>query len=70
MLAPSQEIKLGTRLLREWNGTTTRSWRQTIDVSNGTTYRSLTAISRTITGTPRIGPLFFGLKKKRAAKDG
>lgn len=54
----------GTRLLREWQG-------QTHHVTvvpegfeyAGTTYKSLTAISRQITGTAWSGPLFFGLRK-------
>ena len=53
----------GTRLLREWQG-------QTHHVAvladgfeyDGKTYRSLTAISRQITGTAWSGPLFFGLR--------
>lgn len=71
MQATSPKIKPGTRLLREWHGTTheviatDRGY-----VWNGTTYRSLTAIARTITGTQWNGPVFFGLKKKRGAKDG
>ena len=32
-----------------------------------TRYRSLSAIARTITGTPWSGPLFFGLKPNRSA---
>lgn len=54
----------GTKLLREWQG-------QTHHVTvvpdgfeyAGTTYKSLTAISRQITGTAWSGPLFFGLRK-------
>lgn len=53
----------GTRLLRDWQG-------QTHHVTvlsqgfeyQGTTYRSLTAIARQITGTAWSGPLFFGLR--------
>lgn len=53
----------GTRLLREWQG-------QTHHVTvlakgfeySGKTYRSLTAITRQITGTPWSGPQFFGLR--------
>jgi len=53
----------GTRLLREWQG-------QTHHVTvlaegfeyGGRTYRSLTAISRAITGMAWSGPLFFGLR--------
>ena len=62
------ELKPGTRLVREWQGRTYEvlvlddgfSWRST-------RYRSLSAIARTITGTPWSGPLFFGLKPSRSA---
>jgi Protein of unknown function (DUF2924) len=61
-------LKPGTRLIREWQGRTYEvlvlddgfSWQ-------GTRYRSLSVIARTITGTPRSGPLFFGLKPTRSA---
>jgi hypothetical protein len=64
----SLELKAGTRLVREWQGRTYEvlvlddgfSWR-------GTHYRSLSAVARTITGTPWSGPLFFGLKQNRPA---
>ena len=53
----------GTRLIREWQG-------QTYEVTilekgylwQGDTYRSLSAISHTITGTRWSGPRFFGMK--------
>ena len=62
------ELKPGTRLVREWQGRTYEvlvldgafSWQ-------GTSYRSLSAVARKITGTPWSGPLFFGLKPNRAA---
>ena len=61
--SPTAVLASGTRLLREWKG-------QTHHVTvlsegfecDGKTYRSLTAISRQITGTSWSGPLFFGLK--------
>lgn len=53
----------GTRLLREWQGQTHHV---TVLASgfeySGRTWRSLTAISRSITGTAWSGPLFFGLR--------
>ncbi len=53
----------GTRLLREWQGQTHHV---TVLSSGfeyaGRTWRSLTAISREITGTAWSGPLFFGLR--------
>jgi hypothetical protein len=62
------ELKPGTRLIREWQGRTYEvlvlddgfSWQST-------RYRSLSAIAKSITGTPWSGPLFFGLKPNRAA---
>ncbi|MEQ1717289.1 MAG: DUF2924 domain-containing protein [Hyphomicrobium sp.] len=69
--ATSEKIKPGTRLLREWHGTTHEVMATDKGyVWNGTTYRSLTAIARTITGTQWNGLVFFGLKKKLGAKDG
>ncbi|MBC8269206.1 MAG: DUF2924 domain-containing protein [Rhodospirillaceae bacterium] len=56
------EPKPGGRLLREWNGIT-----HVVDVEdgqyvwNGQSYRSLSAIARTITGAHWSGPRFFGL---------
>jgi hypothetical protein len=62
------ELKPGTRLVREWRGRTYEvlvlddgfSWQ-------GTSYRSLSAVARKITGTAWSGPLFFGLKQNRPA---
>jgi Protein of unknown function (DUF2924) len=62
------ELKPGTRLIREWQGRTYEvlvrddgfSWQ-------GMHYRSLSAITRKITGTAWSGPLFFGLKPNRPA---
>jgi hypothetical protein len=62
--APTALLAPGTRLLREWQG---QSHHVTVLTDgfeyDGTTYRSLTAISRQITGTAWSGPLFFGLRK-------
>lgn len=57
-------LSTGTRLVREWNGTTVAvevlengfSW-------NGQHYRSLTQIARAVTGARWSGPRFFGLKR-------
>jgi len=62
------ELKPGTRLVREWRGRTYEvlvlddgfSWQ-------GTSYHSLSALARKITGTAWSGPLFFGLKPNRSA---
>src|SRR5689334_22435287 len=56
------QMKLGTRLVRSWNG-------RTIAVLvveegfefEGRRYRSLTAIAREVTGAAWSGPRFFGL---------
>lgn len=53
----------GTRLLREWRGGTHEV--QVLDKGfeyQGQTFKSLSAISRTITGTPWSGPAFFGIR--------
>ena len=61
--APTVTLAPGTRLLREWQGQTHHV---TVLASgfeySGRTWRSLTAISREITGTAWSGPLFFGLR--------
>ena len=67
-IRPRPELKAGTRLVREWQGRTYEvlvlddglSWQ-------GTSYRSLSAIARKITGTAWSGPLFFGLKPNRTS---
>ena len=62
-VAPAVTLAPGTRLLREWQGQTHHV---TVLASgfeySGRTWRSLTAISREITGTAWSGPLFFGLR--------
>ena len=53
----------GTRLLREWQGHTHHVTVLAKGFEyNGKAYRSLTAITRQITGTPWSGPQFFGLR--------
>jgi hypothetical protein len=53
----------GTRLVREWNG---RRYEVTVVpggfVFEGRRYRSLTAITKAITGTHWNGRAFFGLR--------
>jgi hypothetical protein len=53
----------GARLVREWQG---RTHQVTVLAAGfeyaGQTYRSLSAIARTITGTPWSGPAFFGVR--------
>src|SRR6516225_6615127 len=63
-----QQVKPGTRLMREWRGGNYEvlvlddgfSWQSTH-------YRSLSTIARKITGTAWSGPLFFGLTSNRSA---
>ncbi len=58
----------GAHLLREWND---RTYRVEVTekgyVLDGTTYRSLSAVAKRITGTAWSGPRFFGLTGKRSA---
>ena len=60
-------LRPGTALVRDWGGRTHR-----VDVLedgklqwDGRAWRSLSAIARAITGTPRSGPAFFGLGNTR-----
>lgn len=67
-ISPSPGIKPGTRLLREWHGTTYEVIITKDRVCcNGKNYQSLSEAARAITGTHWSGPRFFGLKKKRKA---
>ncbi len=60
--APRPELTPGTRLIRDWNGTTIAvevieggfSW-------EGKNWRSLSQIAREVTGAHWSGPRFFGL---------
>ena len=58
----------GTHLVREWNG---RTYRVKVSeagyVLDGTTFPSLSAVAKRITGTAWSGPRFFGLAEKRRA---
>ena len=65
-LLPAISIKPGTRLLREWHGTTHEvTVLENSVLYNGKLYRSLTKVAHVITGTRWSGPLFFDLKRKR-----
>ena len=57
--------KAGTRLIRAWGGTThvVMAMADGRFAYQGTTYRSLSAIARAITGTNWNGKTFFGLKQ-------
>ena len=64
-------VKLGTRLIRVWQGETHRvlvledgfEW-------NGTRYRSLSLVAKTITGTNWNGWTFFGVKRPGSPPEG
>lgn len=61
---------VGTRLVREWNGRqyevlTTREGFE----FEGRPYKSLTAITKAITGTHWNGPRFFGLRTPQGGED-
>jgi Protein of unknown function (DUF2924) len=63
-------IKPGCVLVREWAGEIHRVTVVEVGFAwNGGTYRSLSEVARAITGTRWNGPRFFGLDRKRAAKD-
>lgn len=69
-LVPSQpKVKPGTRLLREWQGTT----HEVLVLEKSVQYRdrewpSLSAVAQEITGAHWSGPRFFGLKEKRRGR--
>ena len=63
-LAPPAAPK-GTRLLKSWGGEMHEVIVQDDGVLwNGRTYASLSAVARAMTGTPRNGPKFFGLRER------
>ena len=59
--AQAPQIRVGTQLVREWNG---RRYRVEVQEDgfrmNGEQFRSLSAIALRITGTNWSGPRFFG----------
>lgn len=60
-------VPAGTRLLKAWGGVT----HEVLVLANGVqwrgrTYSSLSAVARAITGNPRNGPQFFGLRGGKA----
>lgn len=64
----TKSVTPGTQLVREWNG---RAYRVEVKengyVLDGTTFSSLSAVAKRITGTSWSGPRFFGLAGKRSA---
>ena len=61
---------IGTRLVREWNGRQYEvlTTRDGFDFE-GRPYKSLTAITKAITGTHWNGPRFFGLRGQQDGED-
>jgi Protein of unknown function (DUF2924) len=60
-------LRPGTVLVREWEGRPQRVLVLAEGFAfNGTTYRSLSAVARAITGTRWNGPRFFGLREERS----
>jgi len=65
--SPPRKLTPGTRLVRDWHGVG-----HTVTVMEngfeygGKTWRSLTAIARSITGTHWNGPRFFGLAGRKS----
>jgi hypothetical protein len=58
------DLAPGTVLTREWKGVPEKVRRTDAGYEwRGRTYKSLTAVARAISGGPRSGPLFFGLKE-------
>ena len=63
MIAAS--LSVGSRLVRVWQGETHQvTVVESGFLYQGKTWRSLSAIARTITGTSWSGPLFFGIKAR------
>ena len=69
LTARSASLRAGTRLVREWRGKTHHVI--VLDAGfehEGRRYSSLTQIASAITGVHWSGPVFFGVKKRSAAK--
>lgn len=62
----ADKLRPGSLLVREWNG---RSYQVEVTIEgfrfDGRDYKSLSAISRKITGTNWSGPRFFGLVARK-----
>jgi hypothetical protein len=68
--ATAVRAKVGTRLVREWNGQThTVLVHEDGIVWRGKLYRSLSVVAREITGAHWSGPRFFALTTKRRTGD-
>jgi hypothetical protein len=66
-IQPVPQIKSGTRLLREWRGSTHEVLVLCDGVQyRGEKYRSLSEVAKVITGSKWSGPVFFGLRPKQS----
>jgi len=66
-IRPVPEVKNGTRLLREWRGTTHEVLVLGDGVQyRGQKYRSLSEVAKVITGSKWSGPVFFGLRSRQS----
>lgn len=66
-IKPVPQIKSGTRLLREWRGSTHEVLVLGDGVQyRGEKYRSLSEVAKVITGSKWSGPVFFGLRPKQS----
>ena len=66
--APPISLKPGTRLVREWRGTTHMVLVHADGVEwRGRRYPSLSVVAREITGANWSGPRFFGLRRRPPA---
>jgi hypothetical protein len=61
------QIKSGTRLLREWRGSTHEVLVLDDGVQyRGEKYRSLSEVAKVVTGSKWSGPVFFGLRPRQS----
>lgn len=66
-IQPVPQIKSGTRLLREWRGSTHEVLVLGDGVQyRGEKYRSLSEVAKVITGSKWSGPVFFGLRPRQS----
>lgn len=66
-MRPVPQVKSGTRLLREWRGSTHEVVVLDVGVQyRGEKYRSLSEVAKVITGSKWSGPVFFGLRPRQS----
>jgi hypothetical protein len=67
--ARSDHLGVGARITREWRGVIHEVDRVADGFRwNGTTYSSLSAVAKAISGVKRNGPQFFGLREAEPSK--